>query len=100
MTKVRKMYIGGAGLTLATALSGVAIAGTCATCGDDVQIHASIKTSFQNLPYLDSVHVQTLKHVAYLSGEVSSGLMSRTAAEIADGTPNVERVVNTISVTK
>jgi len=100
MTKVRKMYIGGAGLTLATALSGVATAGTCATCGDDVQIQASIKTSFQNLPYLDSVHVQTLKHVAYLSGEVSSGLMSRTAAEIANGTPNVEQVVNTISVTK
>jgi osmotically-inducible protein OsmY len=100
MTKVRKMYIGGARLTLATALSGVATAGTCATCGDDLQIEASIKTSFQNLPYLDSVHVQTLKHVAYLSGEVSSGLMSRTAAEIANGTPNVERVVNTISVTK
>jgi hypothetical protein len=47
MTKVRKMYIGGAGLTLATALSSVATAGTCATCGDDVQIEASIKTSFQ-----------------------------------------------------
>jgi osmotically-inducible protein OsmY len=37
--------------------------------------------------------------VAYLSGEVSSGLMSRTAAEITNGTPNVERVVNNISVT-
>jgi osmotically-inducible protein OsmY len=99
MTKFRKMYIGGAGLTLATALSGVATAGTCATCGDDAQIEASIKTSFQHFPYLDSVHVHTLKHVAYLSGEVSSGLMSRTAAEITNGTPNVERVVNNISVT-
>ena len=72
-------------------------------CGDDAQIEASIKDSFQRLPYLgapNSIQVQTSKHVVYLSGEVSAGLMSRTAAEIAHGTPSVERVVNTISVTK
>jgi osmotically-inducible protein OsmY len=100
MTNFRKMYIGALGLTVATALSGVATAGTCGTCGDDAQIEASIKTSFQKLPYLDWVHVQTVKHVVYLSGEVSAGLMGRTAAEIANGTSSVERVVNTISVTK
>ena len=49
---------------------------------------------------LNWIQVQTSKHVVYLSGEVSSGLMSRTAAEIAQGTPSVEQVVNTISVTK
>jgi len=75
-------------LTVATALSGVATAGTCRTCGDDAQIEASIKTSFQKLPYLGWVHVQTVKHVVYLSGEVSAGLMSRTAAEIAYATPS------------
>jgi osmotically-inducible protein OsmY len=46
------------------------------------------------------IQVQSLKHVVYLSGEVSTGLMSRTAAEIVQETPGVERVVNNISVTK
>jgi osmotically-inducible protein OsmY len=103
MTKFRKMYIAAFGLMAATALSGVAAAETCGACGDDAQIEASIKASFQKLPYLgapNSIQVQTIKHVVYLSGEVSVGLMNRTAAEIAQGTPGVERVVNTISVTK
>jgi osmotically-inducible protein OsmY len=101
MTKIRKMYIGALGLTVATAFSTVATAGgTCVTCGDDAQIEASVKTSFQELPYLGWVHVQTRNHVVYLSGEVSAGLMSLTAAQIANGTPSVQRVVNTISFTK
>ena len=100
MTKIRKMYIGALGLTVATAFSTFATAGTCVTCGDDAQIETSIKTSFHELPYLGWVHVQTLNHVVYLSGEVSAGLMSLTAAEIANGTPSVQRVVNTISFTK
>jgi osmotically-inducible protein OsmY len=100
MTKFRKMSIGALGLTVATALSGVAMAGTCGTCGDDARIEGSINTSFHELPFLGSVHVQTLKHVVYLSGLVSAGLMSRTAEEVAHETPNVERVVNTIAVTK
>jgi hypothetical protein len=57
----------------------------------------------RGLPYLrapNSIQVQTFKHVVYLSGDVSTELMSRTAAEIAHGTPSVERVVNTVSVTK
>jgi osmotically-inducible protein OsmY len=103
MTNFRKMFIGALGLTVATGLSGIANAGTCGACGNDAQIEASIKASFQKLPYLGApnlIQVQTSKHVVYLSGEVSSGLMSRTAAEIAHGTPSVEQVVNTISVTK
>jgi len=101
--KYCRLSAGVFGLTIATALSGVATAGTCGACGDDAQIKASIKDSFQRLPYLgapNSIQVQTFKHVVYLSGEVSTGPMSRTAAEIAHGTPSVERVVNTISVTK
>jgi osmotically-inducible protein OsmY len=100
MTMFRKIYIGALGLTVATALSGFAAAGTRGTHGDDAQIEASINASFQELSYLSSVHVQTLGHVVYLSGEVSEGLMGLTAAEIAGGTPSVERVVNDIAVTK
>jgi BON domain len=47
----------------------------------------------------NSVHVQTLDHVVYLSGEVSEDSMSRTAEEIAHKTPGVTRVVNNIAVT-
>jgi osmotically-inducible protein OsmY len=103
MTKFRKMYLGVLGLTVATSLSGFAAAGTCGACDDNASIEASIKSSFQQTPYLgapNSIQVQTIKHVVYLSGEVSTGLMSRTAEDIARGTPNVERVVNTISVIK
>lgn len=103
MTKFRKMYMVAVGLSFATALSGLATAGTCGSCGDDAQIKASITTSLQARAYLgapNSIQVQTIKRVAYLSGEVSTGLMSRTAEEIARRTPGVERVVNTISVTK
>ena len=103
MTKFRTMYIAGFGLTVATALSGFAAAGTCGACDDDAQIESSIEASFQKLPYLgapNSIQVQTIRHVVYLSGEVSAGLMSRTAAEIAQRTPGVEQVVNSISVTK
>jgi osmotically-inducible protein OsmY len=103
MLKFRKMYMVAVGLTLATALSGLATAGTCGGCGDDAQIKAAITTSFQERPYLgapNSIRVQTVNRVVYLSGGVSAGLMSRTAEEIARRTPGVERVVNTISVTK
>ena len=103
MTKFRKMYMVAVGLTLATAFSGLATAGTCGGCGDDAEIKAAIATSFQERPYLgapNSIQVQTIKGVVYLSGGVSAGLMSRTAEEIARRTPGVERVVNTISVAK
>ena len=63
-------------------------------------ISGSAEASFQELPYLGSVDVHIRKHVVYLSGPVSAGLMSRTAAEIAHETPNVEQAVNTIWVTK
>jgi osmotically-inducible protein OsmY len=45
------------------------------------------------------VHVQTVDHVVYLSGEVSQGLMKQTAEDVARQTPGVTRVVNDIAVT-
>jgi hypothetical protein len=45
MFKFRKMYTVAVGLSFATALSGLAMAGTCGSCGDDAQIKASITTS-------------------------------------------------------
>jgi osmotically-inducible protein OsmY len=43
--------------------------------------------------------VQTLDHVVYLNGQVSTGLESRAAESVALATPEVTRVVNLISVT-
>jgi osmotically-inducible protein OsmY len=47
---------------------------------------------------VDSIDVQTLDHVVYLSGEVSTGLMRDTAETIAQKTPGVTRVEDTITV--
>ena len=105
MTTFRKMYIAAFGFTVATGLSGVAAAATCGACGDDAQIETSIKASFQKLPYLgapNSIQVQTIKHVAYLSGSRGQCQLHEPhcGGDCARNTGRRARVVNTISVTK
>jgi osmotically-inducible protein OsmY len=46
----------------------------------------------------NTVRVQTLGQVVYLSGEVSDGNMKQTAESIALQSPGVTRVVNNIAV--
>jgi hypothetical protein len=63
-------------------------AGTCGACGDDVQIEASIKASFQKLPYLgppNSIKVQTIKHVVYLSGANRNSVLLRATVKSSLG---------------
>jgi osmotically-inducible protein OsmY len=48
---------------------------------------------------VNSINVQTLDHVVYLSGEVGSGLTRETAEAIARKTAGVTRVEDTIAVT-
>jgi osmotically-inducible protein OsmY len=47
---------------------------------------------------INSINVQTLNHVVYLSGEVSEGNMSESAKAIALKVPGVTQVVNNIAV--
>jgi osmotically-inducible protein OsmY len=92
-------------LILSGLLPGCAIERKCEAggCPDDAKIAASVQTLINQHPDVgppDTVHVQTLNHVVYLSGEVSQGLMKQTAEDAARQTPGVTRVVNNISITK
>jgi osmotically-inducible protein OsmY len=72
-------------------------------CPGDAQITADVQTQLNrhsDLEGVSSINVQTLDHVVYLSGEVSDGLMSETAESIAQKSPGVARVVNSIAVSK
>jgi osmotically-inducible protein OsmY len=95
-------------LIIAFALSGLLVG--CAAerkcgpggCPSDAQITANVQTQLNRHPDLEginSINVQTLDHVVYLSGEVSTGLMKEAAETIARTTPGVTRVDSNIAVT-
>jgi osmotically-inducible protein OsmY len=46
----------------------------------------------------NSIQVQTLDHVVYLNGLVSTGMDSQTAESVALEVPDVSRVVNSVAV--
>jgi osmotically-inducible protein OsmY len=88
------------------ALACLALTGALLGCATqmvpgDAKITANVQTRFNQHPDLEgvnSINVQTLNHVVYLSGEVSEGNMSESAEVIALKVPGVTRVVNNISV--
>jgi osmotically-inducible protein OsmY len=91
-------------LILAGALQGCATYRQCGLegCAGDAKITANVQTRIDEHPDLESpnsISVQTLDHVVYLDGQVSTGMESRTAESVALATPEVGRVVNLISVT-
>src|SRR6202035_1803589 len=58
----------------------------------DEKITANLQAQINQHPDVgppDSVQVQTRDHVVYLSGEVSTGLMKRTAEDLAQQTRGV-----------
>jgi osmotically-inducible protein OsmY len=92
-------------LLLSSALSGCAAERKCGWggCPGDARITADVQTRLSRHPDLEgvsSINVQTLDHVVYLSGEVSSGLMRETAEAIARKAPGVTRVEDSIAVIK
>jgi len=90
-------------LILTGALSGCATYNKCGIdgCRGDAKITANVEAQFDQYPELggpNSIHVQTLDHVVYLSGLVSAGIESRTAESVAREVPDVSRVVNSVAV--
>jgi hypothetical protein len=90
-------------LIFAGALQGCATYGKCGLegCAGDAKVTANVQALIDEHPELgspNSVDVQTLDHVVYLNGEVSTGMDSRTAESIALAAPDVTRVVNLIAV--
>lgn len=105
MSKLKPLYALSAVLLLSGGLLGCAAERKCGSggCPGDAEITADVQKRLNRHPDLEgvnSINVQTLDHVVYLSGEVSAGLMRETAEEIAKKTPGVTRVEDTIAVTK
>jgi osmotically-inducible protein OsmY len=70
-------------------------------CADDRAITANVEAKLSRHAEVGTrVHVQTLDHIVYLDGFVSSGLFSDVAEDVARTVPGVTRVVNSIAVTK
>ena len=95
------------GLPLAIALvmaSATAVAdGKCAVagCSSDAKIRTNVQALLDRHPELGPPHsitVQTRAGVVYLYGQVSAGLERETAESIAEQTPGVARVVDSIFV--
>jgi osmotically-inducible protein OsmY len=90
-------------LVFAGILSGCAVFETHAKCGfhgcpGDAQITAEIVSQFREHSDLEpnAISVQTLDHVVYLYGLVSSSLEIATAESIARQVPGVKEVVNSV----
>lgn len=90
-------------LILTGALSGCAVYNTYEKCGfygcpGDAKITADIRAQFRQRLDLEpnAITVQTLDHVAYLYGVVSSSLEIGTAESIARKVPGVTGVVNSM----
>ena len=105
VTRSKPLYAFITPLFLTGALSSCATFDKCgfAGCPGDAQITANVQAQFRKHPELeapDQVYVQTLDRVVYLSGEVSSGLQSRIAESVAIQVKGVDRVENSIGLTK
>ena len=103
MSKFKSLSVSAGVLLLAGLLPGCAAESKCrwGGCPGDAQITASLQTQLNRHPDLEgvnSINVQTLHHVVYLSGGVGSGLMRETVEAIARKTPGVTRVEDTIAV--
>ena len=105
MSKARLTVPGIGVLILIGALPGCATYEKCGIegCPSDHKITANVQAAFNQYPELgepNSISVQTLNHVVYLSGGVSQGEMRDTAESVARTVKGVARVEDTIYVTK
>jgi osmotically-inducible protein OsmY len=72
-------------------------------CANDRKVTANVRAAFDEYPELgppNSINVETLNHVVYLTGHVSAGEMRSTAESTAQKVAGVTRVEDTIYVTK
>jgi osmotically-inducible protein OsmY len=104
LKNLKPFYVLATILILPGLLPGCAVERKCEAdgCPGDTKITANVQALINQHPDVgppNVVHVQTVDHVVYLSGEVSQGLMKQTAEDVARQTPGVTRVVNDIAVT-
>jgi osmotically-inducible protein OsmY len=90
-------------LAVALAMSSAAAVAQAATVSGDAQIKANVVESLNRHAELRApnlISVQTRGGVVYLNGQVSAGQQSATAEMVAERTPGVTRVVNSISISR
>jgi osmotically-inducible protein OsmY len=97
------LYASAVILTIAGALGGCATFEKCdsAACRDDAAITTNVQSQLNQSADLgapNSIRVQTIDHVVYLTGQVDGGLEKRTAAAQVQEVPGVAQVVNNIAV--
>jgi osmotically-inducible protein OsmY len=71
-----------------------------AGCAGDAQITAAVQAQFRRHPVLEPpnlLHVQTVDHVVYLTGQVDTELERSLAESVARDVVGVTRVVNSIN---
>ena len=89
-------------LLLVAALEGcVSSPSTSADCQADAKLTADVKEhlkAYRELGPPNRVDVQTRGGVVYLTGQVISELQRDTAQRVAEQTPGVGQVVNSISI--
>jgi osmotically-inducible protein OsmY len=105
MSQARLTVAGISVLILSGVLPGCATYEKCGIdgCPGDHKITANVQAAFDRYPELgepNSISVQTLNHVVYLSGGVSEGAMRDTAESVALKVKGVARVEDTIYVAK
>jgi osmotically-inducible protein OsmY len=89
---------------LLSALCGCAVTQECKleTCAQDSQITANIQSLFDQRAEFkppNYVHVKTVNHVVYLTGQVNTDLVRENAESIARDATDGTRVVNSIALT-
>ena len=92
-------------IVLATVSAAAVANGTCndGRCSDDAKIRSTLQTSLDQHPELgppNTIRVRTRAGVVYLYGQVGEGLQRDTAESIAQSTPGVTRVVDSIYVSR
>jgi osmotically-inducible protein OsmY len=103
MSKLKPLYTLTLVFILTGALPGCATYGKCGFggCPGDAEITAQVHALFDQYPDLEPanlLHLQTLDHVVYMYGQVSTELQRQTAESVALAAPGVSRVVNSIAV--
>jgi hypothetical protein len=102
-TGTRKILAFVAALTVAAALPGCAMFPRSSNPAVDQKITADVETRFgQNaeLEVPNLLNVQTINRVVYLNGLVSTGLQRRDAESEANQVQGVDKIVNSIAVSR
>jgi osmotically-inducible protein OsmY len=102
MRRIQQASLAALALIVSGALSGCAVYRKCglAGCPGDAQITAAVRAQFRLHPALEPpnlLHVQTLDHVVYLTGQVDTEVERSMAQSLALEVAGVARVVNSIN---